>query len=115
MSTTTEQSNDFGANVWYIQELYQDYVKDPQSVPEKWRDFLADYHPTAGNGAVETSAAPTPAAPPAPAPAPVATPAPAAAAPAPVAAPAPAAAPSPPAAPGDERTPLKGASARVVA
>ena len=56
MSTRTDQHNDFGANEWYIQELYLDYLKDPASVPEKWRDFLADYHPegaapTPGNGA----------------------------------------------------------------
>ena len=121
MSTTTEQSNDFGANEWYIQELYQDYVKDPESVPEKWRDFLADYHPSGGNGAVEANATPVPAAavqaPPAvPQEAPVTAAAPAPAA-APTAPPAPAAAPTvptPPAAEGDERTPLKGAAARVV-
>ncbi|MCW2708081.1 MAG: 2-oxoglutarate dehydrogenase N-terminus, partial [Frankiales bacterium] len=36
---------DFGANAWDIQELYADFQKDPQSVPETWRAFLADYHP----------------------------------------------------------------------
>jgi 2-oxoglutarate dehydrogenase E1 component/2-oxoglutarate decarboxylase len=103
VSTQADQASDFGANEWYIQELYQDFVKDPESVPEKWRDFLADYHK---GGA----ASPVPAAP-----APVATATPVAPAPAP--APAPAAVPSPaPAAPPQEgeQTPLKGAAARVV-
>jgi 2-oxoglutarate decarboxylase len=131
VSTQSGQQNEFGANEWYIQELYQDFLKDPASVPETWRAFLADYRPE-GNGsaaAASTQAAPAPpapappaAAPPAPAaaaPAPAAAvPAPAAAAPAPAAAaPAPAptvtAAPAAPAA-GPTRTPLKGAAARVV-
>ncbi|MCW2600565.1 MAG: 2-oxoglutarate dehydrogenase, subunit [Frankiales bacterium] len=126
MSTQSSQQNDFGANEWYIQELYQDYLKDPNSVPDTWRAFLADYRPVAaplnGNGvavqppAVAAPAAPAPAAA-APAPAaPVAAP-PAPAAPAPTA-PAPAApvaaAPAP-AATGAATTPLKGAAARVVA
>ena len=117
---------DFGANEWYIQELYEDYLKDPSSVPETWRAFLADYHPDSGNGAVSPApapaAAPAPASPaaaaPAPAPAPAAVPA-----AAPVAAPA---APKPaetpaepaaakPAAAEPTRAPLKGAAARVVA
>ncbi|MCW2669071.1 MAG: 2-oxoglutarate dehydrogenase, subunit, partial [Frankiales bacterium] len=121
---------DFGANEWYIQELYADFQKDPQSVPETWRAFLADYHPDQGNGA--TTAAP--AAPASPAAAPPAPPP-----PAPAAAPAPAAVPAAPAAKAPEkapekpttkvaepaaekpaaaeptRAPLKGAAARVVA
>ena len=114
MSTTTDQASDFGANEWYIQELYQDYVKDPESVPEKWREFLADYHPS--GGAAPIPAAPVPAAsapaPPAAPPAAPTPPAPAAAA----AAPQQAAPPkeTPAAADGEERTPLKGAAARVV-
>jgi len=46
---------DFGANEWYIQELYQDFLKDPDSVPATWRDFLADYHPEAGPGTAPTT------------------------------------------------------------
>jgi hypothetical protein len=66
VSTQTGQQSDFGANEWYIQELYQDYLKDPDSVPETWRAFLADYHPvtappTTNGGA--SAAAPAPAAP----------------------------------------------------
>lgn len=102
----------FGANEWLVDEIYQQYLQDPNSVDRAWWDFFADYKPgapaasapagTAAAGAAGTttpSAAP-PAAPAAPA-APVAPAAPAQAAPAaPVApaapAPAPAAAPVPP-------------------
>ncbi|MFJ3764055.1 multifunctional oxoglutarate decarboxylase/oxoglutarate dehydrogenase thiamine pyrophosphate-binding subunit/dihydrolipoyllysine-residue succinyltransferase subunit [Streptomyces sp. NPDC090082] len=104
----------FGANEWLVDEIYQQYLQDPNSVDRAWWDFFADYKP----GASETPAAqaPTttqsapvaqqagpaqaapaaPAAVPAPAPAPAAAPAPAkpAAAPAPAAA-KPAAAPAP--------------------
>ncbi|HTL24563.1 MAG TPA: 2-oxo acid dehydrogenase subunit E2, partial [Mycobacteriales bacterium] len=124
MSTQTGQQSDFGANEWYIQELYQDYLKDPASVPETWRAFLADYQPVTAPPATNGGAAA-----PAPAPAvPAAAPAPSApAAPTPAAAPAaaapatkPTAAPAEPAPAEDAeaepvRTPLKGAAARVVA
>ncbi|MEU1596929.1 multifunctional oxoglutarate decarboxylase/oxoglutarate dehydrogenase thiamine pyrophosphate-binding subunit/dihydrolipoyllysine-residue succinyltransferase subunit [Streptomyces sp. NPDC005708] len=113
----------FGPNEWLVDEIYQQYLQDPNSVDRAWWDFFADYKPgapasaagTAAAGAAETTvsaqaapaaqaAVPTaPAAPPAPAaPAqPAAAPAPAKAAPAakPVAAPAaakPAAAPAQP-------------------
>ncbi|MFF9430063.1 multifunctional oxoglutarate decarboxylase/oxoglutarate dehydrogenase thiamine pyrophosphate-binding subunit/dihydrolipoyllysine-residue succinyltransferase subunit [Streptomyces sp. NPDC091368] len=105
----------FGANEWLVDEIYQQYLQDPNSVDRAWWDFFADYKP----GASETPAAqaPTttqsapvaqqagpaqaapaaPAAVPAPAPAPAAAPAPAkpAAAPAPAAAKPAAAAPAP--------------------
>ncbi|MGW1750093.1 multifunctional oxoglutarate decarboxylase/oxoglutarate dehydrogenase thiamine pyrophosphate-binding subunit/dihydrolipoyllysine-residue succinyltransferase subunit [Streptomyces sp. NPDC002092] len=105
----------FGPNEWLVDEIYQQYLQDPNSVDRAWWDFFADYKPgapaapapagTAAAGAAETTTTPAPAAPaapaaqapaapaaPAPAPAPAA-PKPAAAAPAPApakAAPAPA-------------------------
>ncbi|MEH0418574.1 multifunctional oxoglutarate decarboxylase/oxoglutarate dehydrogenase thiamine pyrophosphate-binding subunit/dihydrolipoyllysine-residue succinyltransferase subunit [Streptomyces sp. B21-083] len=108
----------FGPNEWLVDEIYQQYLQDPNSVDRAWWDFFADYKPgaaavptatagTAAAGAAETTPTP-PAAPTAtvtptvPAPAPAAAPRPAAAAPAaapaaPVAKPA-AAAPAPAAA-----------------
>ncbi|QIJ64701.1 multifunctional oxoglutarate decarboxylase/oxoglutarate dehydrogenase thiamine pyrophosphate-binding subunit/dihydrolipoyllysine-residue succinyltransferase subunit [Streptomyces sp. JB150] len=87
----------FGANEWLVDEIYQQYLQDPNSVDRAWWDFFADYKPgaagapapagTAAAGAAETTpTAQTPAAPAA-----AAAPAPAAQAPAP-AAPKPAAA-----------------------
>ncbi|WP_460069403.1 multifunctional oxoglutarate decarboxylase/oxoglutarate dehydrogenase thiamine pyrophosphate-binding subunit/dihydrolipoyllysine-residue succinyltransferase subunit [Streptomyces sp. YKOK-I1] len=96
----------FGPNEWLVDEIYQQYLQDPNSVDRAWWDFFADYKPgaasapapagTAAAGAAgTTSTPPAPAAPaPAAVPAPAAAPKPAAAAPAP-AAPAPAAAPAP--------------------
>jgi 2-oxoglutarate decarboxylase len=139
VSTQSGQQNDFGANEWYIQELYQDFLKDPASVPETWRAFLADYQPggdgaapASGNGnpgaapaapitPVTPAAAAAPAAPAQAAPIQQTPPAPAPAAAAPASAPATAPTTAGPAAPAAEepagpvRTPLRGAAARVVA
>ncbi|MGW2743314.1 multifunctional oxoglutarate decarboxylase/oxoglutarate dehydrogenase thiamine pyrophosphate-binding subunit/dihydrolipoyllysine-residue succinyltransferase subunit [Streptomyces sp. NPDC001450] len=99
----------FGPNEWLVDEIYQQYLQDPNSVDRAWWDFFADYKPgapaaaapagTAATGAAGTTttapAAPSaPAAPAAPAPAPAAPKPAAAAAPAPAPA-AQAAAPAP--------------------
>ncbi|MFB8270966.1 multifunctional oxoglutarate decarboxylase/oxoglutarate dehydrogenase thiamine pyrophosphate-binding subunit/dihydrolipoyllysine-residue succinyltransferase subunit [Streptomyces sp. NPDC055955] len=124
-STSTDQEGQgkspaaaFGPNEWLVDEIYQQYLQDPNSVDRAWWDFFADYKPgapaqpttgapaqgsgpgtagTAAAGAAGTAAAPAAPAAPAPAapPAPAAAPAPAPAAP--VAKPA-AAAPAKPAA-----------------
>ncbi|MEU9704176.1 multifunctional oxoglutarate decarboxylase/oxoglutarate dehydrogenase thiamine pyrophosphate-binding subunit/dihydrolipoyllysine-residue succinyltransferase subunit [Streptomyces sp. NPDC047981] len=117
----------FGANEWLVDEIYQQYLQDPNSVDRAWWDFFADYKP----GATETpasapqvspaqaapaapaapapvKAAPAAAAPAAPAPAPAAQAAPAA--PAPVK-PAPAAAPAPAKAAPAAAAPAKAAAA----
>lgn len=91
----------FGPNEWLVDEIYQQYLQDPNSVDRAWWDFFADYKPgTSGTadkpvpapaGAVTPAPAATVADTPAPAPAPVAPAAPAkpaATAPAPAAAPA---------------------------
>lgn len=36
-----------GFNTGYIEELYRQYLEDPDSVSESWREFFADYRPTA--------------------------------------------------------------------
>ncbi|MEV3855167.1 multifunctional oxoglutarate decarboxylase/oxoglutarate dehydrogenase thiamine pyrophosphate-binding subunit/dihydrolipoyllysine-residue succinyltransferase subunit [Streptomyces sp. NPDC050095] len=109
ISTETDQAGQgknpaaaFGPNEWLVDEIYQQYLQDPNSVDRAWWDFFADYKPgAAAAGAAPTEPVKTPAqkpAAPAPAPAP-AQPAPAAqapaAAPAQPAAAAPAAAPAP--------------------
>ncbi|MFJ2175157.1 multifunctional oxoglutarate decarboxylase/oxoglutarate dehydrogenase thiamine pyrophosphate-binding subunit/dihydrolipoyllysine-residue succinyltransferase subunit [Streptomyces sp. NPDC087851] len=99
----------FGANEWLVDEIYQQYLQDPNSVDRAWWDFFADYKPgtpgASGRSEEATTGAPVPApqaAAPAPAPvkaAPAAAPAaPAQAAPASAPAPAAAAAPAKPAA-----------------
>jgi multifunctional 2-oxoglutarate metabolism enzyme len=39
---------DFGPNTWLVEELYRQYVTDPESVSEVWRDFFQDYQPRTG-------------------------------------------------------------------
>ncbi|MGV4929098.1 multifunctional oxoglutarate decarboxylase/oxoglutarate dehydrogenase thiamine pyrophosphate-binding subunit/dihydrolipoyllysine-residue succinyltransferase subunit [Streptomyces sp. BHT-5-2] len=85
-SVSTEQGEQgknpaaaFGPNEWLVDEIYQQYLQDPNSVDRAWWDFFADYKP----GGATAPAKPAEAASPAPAPS----------------APAPAAAPKPPAAP----------------
>ena len=74
MSTQPGQQTDFGANEWLVYEIHQQYLKDPDSVSEAWREFLSDYSPgeadnasTAGSagsaGPAEAAATPPPARP----------------------------------------------------
>ncbi|MEU0673417.1 multifunctional oxoglutarate decarboxylase/oxoglutarate dehydrogenase thiamine pyrophosphate-binding subunit/dihydrolipoyllysine-residue succinyltransferase subunit [Streptomyces sp. NPDC006172] len=71
----------FGPNEWLVDEIYQQYLQDPNSVDRAWWDFFADYKPgaasapapagTAAAGAAGTTTPPAQAqAPAAPAPAP---------------------------------------------
>ncbi|MER7741455.1 multifunctional oxoglutarate decarboxylase/oxoglutarate dehydrogenase thiamine pyrophosphate-binding subunit/dihydrolipoyllysine-residue succinyltransferase subunit [Streptomyces sp. NPDC096538] len=147
ISTDTDQAGKnpaaaFGANEWLVDEIYQQYLQDPNSVDRAWWDFFADYKPgapatsaPAGDAAAGAAVTPTaPAQPAAPAKADVPAPAaqPAAAAPAAAKAetpaPAKAAAPAAPAAKpapakkaepageakgGPERVTLRGPSAAV--
>jgi 2-oxoglutarate dehydrogenase E1 component len=64
---------EFGPNIWLVDEMYRRYLENPQAVGESWREFFADYKPLRGstNGR-EVAAAPAEAA---PSPAPVAAPA----------------------------------------
>ncbi len=94
----------FGPNEWLVDELFEQFQADRNSVDPAWWDFFEGYQPA------NAVAAPAPAAP-APAPAPAA-PAPATAAPT---APAPAAKPEPAAERTSATTVLKGAAARTVA
>jgi len=79
---------EFGANEWLVEELYEQFKIDRNSVDKEWWPVLEAYHPA--DGAAST-ASPAPAAPTAAAPAAAAPAAAAPAAPAPAPAPAPAA------------------------
>ena len=124
------QSDGFGPNEWLIEEMKASFDADPASVSTAWQEYFGAAASSNGNGHANGYAepAPAPAAAPAAAAAPTAVAAPAdtaSAAPAtapapatPLAAPAPAAAAThvPPApVEGAATTPIKGASARVVA
>ncbi|MBU7596459.1 multifunctional oxoglutarate decarboxylase/oxoglutarate dehydrogenase thiamine pyrophosphate-binding subunit/dihydrolipoyllysine-residue succinyltransferase subunit [Streptomyces sp. P38-E01] len=61
----------FGPNEWLVDEIYQQYLQDPNSVDRAWWDFFADYKPGKTDGeppqpaadAAEPAPAPTPTAP----------------------------------------------------
>ena len=35
----------YGANIAFIEELYEKYRTNPESVPATWREFFKDYEP----------------------------------------------------------------------
>ncbi|WP_405890058.1 multifunctional oxoglutarate decarboxylase/oxoglutarate dehydrogenase thiamine pyrophosphate-binding subunit/dihydrolipoyllysine-residue succinyltransferase subunit [Streptomyces sp. NBC_00133] len=47
----------FGPNEWLVDEIYQQYLQDPNSVDRAWWDFFADYKP-GGAGATAAGAKP---------------------------------------------------------
>ncbi len=93
-------SSPFGANDWLVDEMYQQYLEDKESVDPAWWEFFADYQPSDMSPVAKAST---------PAPTPAVTPAPVVAA----AQPAPAPVASAPVIEGAEK--LKGTAARVVA
>ncbi len=38
-------SAQFGPNLWLMQEMHEQYLRDPESVSEAWQEFFADYSP----------------------------------------------------------------------
>jgi multifunctional 2-oxoglutarate metabolism enzyme len=42
---------EFGPNEWLVDEIYQQYLRDPASVDKAWWDFFADYQPADGSQA----------------------------------------------------------------
>ncbi|MCZ4499256.1 MAG: kgd [Marmoricola sp.] len=96
----------FGANEWLVDEMYEQYQKDPGSVDPAWSDFFADRSngtpapaaaqaPVAQAPVAQAPVAPTPVATASPAAPPAAAPQPAAAAPAAAAKPTPKEPPAP--------------------
>ncbi|GAA2721697.1 multifunctional oxoglutarate decarboxylase/oxoglutarate dehydrogenase thiamine pyrophosphate-binding subunit/dihydrolipoyllysine-residue succinyltransferase subunit [Streptomyces luteosporeus] len=63
----------FGPNEWLVDEIYQQYLQDPNSVDRAWWDFFADYKPgTASAPPTQEVTGAAPAAPAAPGAAPAA-------------------------------------------
>ena len=84
---------EFGPNIWLVDEMYRRYLENPQAVGESWREFFSDYKPV--RGSADGSAG-------SPAQAPAATPL----------KPAPATAPAVEETP-DDAVPLRGIAARI--
>ncbi len=41
---------EFGPNEWLVDEIYQQYLENPESVDRAWWDFFEDYQPHDGSG-----------------------------------------------------------------
>ncbi len=48
----------FGPNEWLVEEMYERYQADPDSVDTAWHDFFADYQPRIGSQPPATPARP---------------------------------------------------------
>ena len=67
-SSTSSATDQFGPNEWLVEEMYQRFLEDPDSVDPAWHEFFADYRPgdasptsgTAAQTAADTTAAPSP-------------------------------------------------------
>ena len=98
MGESSTPANAFGPNAWLVDDMYERYVADPESVGDTWKEFFADYRPEMRTGQVPAvGAPPAEPAPPAPAPAPTPT-----------------AASATPAGDSEHAEPLRGAAARIV-
>ncbi|GAA3667607.1 2-oxoglutarate dehydrogenase E1 component [Yimella lutea] len=50
MSQPSEPLASFGPNEWLVDELYEQYLQDKNSVDKAWWSFFADYEPSAESG-----------------------------------------------------------------
>ncbi|HEY0518251.1 MAG TPA: 2-oxo acid dehydrogenase subunit E2, partial [Ilumatobacteraceae bacterium] len=64
MTAIDSAGSAFGANSWLVEEMYEQFRSDPDSVSETWREFFSDYKPAIAPVAAkpETVAAPSAAA-----------------------------------------------------
>ena len=49
VASTLTAMADVGPNEWLVEEMFDQYRADPNSVSESWREFFADYR-TEANG-----------------------------------------------------------------
>ena len=49
------QPEEFGANSWLVEEMYEQYRNDPASVGATWQEFFSDFRP-AGSPRVDNTA-----------------------------------------------------------
>ncbi len=61
MADIADRTQDFGANSWLVEEMYEQFRVDPNSVSEAWREFFSDYRSAAvaSASATVTAAAPS--------------------------------------------------------
>ncbi len=53
----------FGQNAWLVDEIYQQFQKDPQSVDQEWREYFKNYEPknsaSKASGSADSAKAPS--------------------------------------------------------
>jgi 2-oxoglutarate decarboxylase len=55
------ESTEFGANSWLVEEMYEQFRRDPSSVAEAWREFFSDYTSTTPRPVIDDAPAAAPA------------------------------------------------------
>ena len=60
-STASKTPGGFGPNEWLVDELYQQYLADKNSVDQAWWDFFEDYQPGRAPARPRTNGGSTPA------------------------------------------------------
>jgi multifunctional 2-oxoglutarate metabolism enzyme len=48
MTDQETSKRQFGTNMWLVDEMYRDYLANPDSVGESWKEFFSDYQPSTG-------------------------------------------------------------------
>ncbi|WP_312295572.1 multifunctional oxoglutarate decarboxylase/oxoglutarate dehydrogenase thiamine pyrophosphate-binding subunit/dihydrolipoyllysine-residue succinyltransferase subunit, partial [Dermacoccus nishinomiyaensis] len=51
----SSEHDDFGANEWLVEELFEQYSKDKNSVDAAWQEFFATYQPGSSNSSAPAS------------------------------------------------------------
>ncbi len=46
MTTAEQPPTAIGANTWLVDEMYAQFITDPDSISSTWREYLADYKPS---------------------------------------------------------------------
>ena len=54
--STTDFAGDFGANEWLVDEMYEKYLANPNSVDDQWKTLFASGAHTPGGQGASTSA-----------------------------------------------------------
>jgi 2-oxoglutarate decarboxylase len=42
------EQEEFGPNIWLVDDMYRRYLENPRAVGESWREFFEDYTPGRG-------------------------------------------------------------------
>ena len=51
MTPENKFGGSFGANEWLVDEMYEQYLRDPNSISAEWKEFFAGYKPAGVNAA----------------------------------------------------------------